>query len=84
MATVSNLGSEEIEHRLRERMEAELKDHTGIRASVVGSHENDNWEVKVENSKTGKQAVRVITPSDGQTVEDAMDDVKAGIKEVTS
>jgi hypothetical protein len=82
MCTVKNLGDEKLEDTIRHQIESLLKDHPGIRASVMGFQNNDNWEVKVQNAANQKSWCVTLTLHDNQSARKAINFVKEGIAAV--
>jgi|GEM_PF-6165293 hypothetical protein len=82
MNTVMNLGDEKLEDMIRQQIGSILKNHPTIRTSVMGSQNDDNWEVKVQNAANQKSWRAMLTLHDNQSAQKAVNFVKEGIASV--
>jgi hypothetical protein len=69
---VQNLGDPRIENEIKRRLDAALKNYHGRRITIMGSQENDDWEVKGENSHYQRSWTALPIRFEDQTVENVI------------
>lgn len=69
---VHNLGDPRIENEIKRRLETALKNYHGWRVTIEGTQENDDWEVKGENSHYQTSWTALPIRFEDQTVENVI------------
>lgn len=69
---VQNLGDARIENEIKRRLEIALKNYHGWRVTILGAQENDDWEVKCENSHYQRSWTALPIRFEDQTVENVI------------